>query len=371
MTDHATVPETPAPAATGAAPAAGHDAGHGGHQGFDFAAALAHHNLPYPAWDPLGGRPILIFDLPRYAAGHQGEWAAEIAKVSDADAGHYAAWAQDYAARPVNHDMDAGTLAKAMVVAGHHAPALPRPLSWMNQQLFFGTIALTLMALVLVVFFRRSASQLKPEGRIQHMLEAIVLFVRDDIVRPNMHHGDAWVPHFAAIFLAILSCNLIGLIPGTGTATGNIAVTSALAITTFLSMLFFGMKEQGVVRYWINLVPVHWSTKPADMAIWIMLFGIELIGLLIKPTALAIRLFANMFAGHTVLLAFCTLGLILYYANVQPGWLGFTLSTGGGAFGWVMATLIFFLELLVAFIQAYVFTLLSAIFIGQSIHPEH
>jgi F-type H+-transporting ATPase subunit a len=231
-----------------------------------------------------------------------------------------------------------------------------------------GLVAMLLLAAVLLIFARRKPGQLKPEGRIQHLLEAVTLFVRDDIVRPNFHHHpDAWVPHFAAIFLAILACNLIGLIPGTGTATGNIAVTTAFAITTLFCMLYFGMKEQGVAKFWINLVPVPFSTKPAELMIWLMLAGIELLGLLIKPVALAIRLFANMFAGHTVLLAFCSLGLIIHAARPDLG----GLAVGMSGFGLLLAFAIFFLELLVACIQAYVFTLLSAVFIGSSMHPEH
>jgi F-type H+-transporting ATPase subunit a len=361
----------------GPAPAAGADVGavahgsagaHGGaHHAFDFAAAISHHNLAYPAWEPIHGTPLLIFDLADYAAKNQAMLLADGAKAQP-DAAQLA-WAREYAAEHGAPAEAGGQLATAMAVAEQHSwlGAFPRGLSFFNQQIFFGTVAMLLLAAVLLVFARRRPGEVKPQGRIQHMLEAIVLFVRDDIVRPNIHHGDKWTAHFAAIFLAILACNLIGLIPGTGTATGNVAVTTALALTTLGSMLFFGMKAQGVAKFWINLVPVHFSTKPAELMIWCMLAGIEILGLLIKPTALAIRLFANMFAGHTVLLAFCSLGLIIFSA--RPDMSG--LAVGMSGFGLLLAFAIFFLELLVAFIQAYVFTLLSAVFIGQSMHPEH
>lgn len=335
-------------------------------EGYDFAAAISHHNMPYPAWEPIHGKPLLIFDLALYASKNQAylneHYAAQVAAANPAP---YLAWAKGKAGAE-----QAPQLAKTMAVAHDKSllGSFPQPLAWMNQQIFFGSVGMLLVAAVLLVFARRKPGQLKPEGRIQHLLEAVTLFVRDDIVRPNFHHHpDAWVPHFASVFLAILACNLIGLIPGTGTATGNIAVTTAFAVITLGCMLFFGMKEQGVAKFWINLVPVPFSTKPAELLIWLMLAGIELLGLLIKPVALAIRLFANMFAGHTVLLAFCSLGLIIHAARPDLG----GLAVGMSGFGLLLAFAIFFLELLVACIQAYVFTLLSAVFIGSSMHPEH
>ena len=337
------------------------------HESFDFAAAISHHNMPYPAFEPLHGKPILIFDLAGYANRNleylQVEHAAELQDAKPTP--DMIRWAGEKAGVD-----GAAPLAKAMALADHKSTfgSLPQSMAWLNQQIFWGTIALLILAAALIGFARRKPGQLKPEGRIQHMLEAVTLFVRDDIVRPNFHHHpDGWVPHFAAIFFAILACNLIGLIPGTGTATGNIGVTVALAATTLLSMLFFGMKEQGIGKFWINLVPVPFSLKPAELPIWLMLAGIEGLGLLIKPVALAIRLFANMFAGHTVLLAFTSLGLIINSARPDLSALGYGMS----GFGLILAFAIFFLELLVAFIQAYVFTLLSAVFIGSSMHPEH
>ncbi len=338
----------------------------GEHESYDFGAMMVHHNLAYPAWEPLHGVLLLVFDLPGYAARNQASLATKDGYAA-ADPAPCLEWAGSYARS--HGDTDPVPLAKAMVVAKHESTfgAFPQALSFFTQQTFFGTVALVLLAVVLIGFARRRIDQLKPAGRIQHIFEAIVLFVRDDIVRPNIQHGDRWTAHFTAMFLAILVMNGIGMIPGTGTATGNIAVTTALAVTTLVSMLYFGMKRQGIAAFWINLVPVHFSLKPAELMIWLMLAGIELLGLLIKPTALAIRLFANMFADHTVLLAFSSLGLIIFAA--RPEMVG--LSLGMSAFGLLMTTVIYFLVLLVVLIQAYVFTLLSAVFIGQSMHPEH
>jgi len=187
-------------------------------------------------------------------------------------------------------------------------------------------------------------------------------------VRPNIqHHADAWVPHFTALFIAILAINLVGLSPVFSAASGNPGVTTAFALMTLLGMLFYGIKEQGPVSFWINLVPVHWSWKPFDMFMWFLLLPIELLGLFVRPVALSIRLFANMFAGHAMLLAFSSLGFIILNANPDSH----GLSLGMGAFGMTLAVSLYFLELLVCFLQAYVFTVLSAVFIGAAMHPEH
>ena len=129
-------------------------------------------------------------------------------------------------------------------------------------------------------------------------------------------------------------------------------------------MLFFGMKEQGF-KFWINLVPVHfsWGMSP----VWLLLLIIEMLGLVIKPVALAIRLFANMFAGHTVLLVFMSLGFVVISQDPSATGLAQIL----GVSGWLFGCVFHFMEVLVAFIQAYVFTMLAAMFIGMSIHPEH
>lgn len=390
-------PDATAGTATGVE--VGDDAAHPHAFHFDFDAVRAHHTMPYPAIEWLHGKPIIIFNL----AGYAGKNVQELSHHRDfatADGEPYLAWA---ATKADTYKTTPETLAKAMAVADAKAYlTFPQALSWFNNQTFVGTLALLVLAVVL--FLKRpKPGQVKPQGAVQHMLESIVLFVRDDIVRPNIkgpvahhhaahddHHGatpvlagthsgaaaavvagfryaDSWVPHFAALFLGILAFNLAGLLPGGGVASGNPGVTVAFAVTTLLAMLLFGFKEQGVVRFWINLVPVHWSFKPMDMLVWCLLFVIELLGLLIKPAALAIRLAANMFAGHTAVLAFTTLGFIILAGDPTQS----AMSLGLGAVGWVVAVALYFLELLVAFIQAYIFTLLSAIFIGTSIHPEH
>ncbi len=334
-----------------------------------FMNVLMHHIRPSHEVEYVHGHPFVIFNLQAYAE-HNYTHLSHDPAFAQANPAANLAWATDVTREPGYQGLPAESLAKAMTVASEMPliGTFPRSLSWINQQTFFGTFALLLMASVLLIFARRKPEQLKPANRVQHVIEATTLFIRDDIVRPNMgDHADGWVPHFTALFLAILAFNLVGLAPVFSAASGNPGVTTAFALTTFITMLAFGFKEQGFVNFWINLVPVKWSWKPMDMGIWLMLAPIELIGLFIKPAALAIRLFANMFAGHAVLISFSSLGFVLLASNPESP----AMALGMGGFGWLLTIALYFLELLVALLQAYVFTILSAVFIGQSMHPEH
>jgi F-type H+-transporting ATPase subunit a len=200
------------------------------------------------------------------------------------------------------------------------------------------------------------------------MIEAVVLFVRDDIVRPNIHHHpDAWVPYFASLFIALLTMNLFGLVPLFGTATGQIAVTVGLSLTTAFLMLFMGIKENGPVMFWIKLVPVQWSWHPGNMLLWFFLAFSEILQLIIRPAVLSIRLFANILAGHSVLLVFATIGFIIYSNDNDS----LIMASSMGVLGWFLTVMFYALEVLVSLLQAYIFTLLSAVFIGLCAHPEH
>jgi len=347
----------------------GHASHHHSHA-FNFDDLNASHNQPYSAIEWVHGHPALILNTGQYA---QVNYAAlshyDQFKTAQPDAG-YQIWANEIAAAATYKGPPAAELAKAMTVAREKAwfGALPKPLAFFDHQIFWSTIALILASLLLLVFARRKPDQYKPTGRIQHMIEALVLFVRDDVVRPNIkHHPDEWVPYFGAMFIALLAMNLFGLIPLFGTATGNIAVTSALALTTAVLMLFMGIKENGPVLFWIKLVPVHWSWHPGNMLLWIFLAFSEILQLVIRPVVLAIRLFANMLAGHSVLLVFATLGFIIYSSDHNATGMATTM----GVVGWILTIPFYALEVLVALLQAYIFTLLSAVFIGLCAHPEH
>ncbi len=382
--DTATIPpEHPA----GATPEAA-TAEHGEHQGaaahaghhFDFQALNYSHTMPYPAVEPIHGHPLLILNLAEYADLNYGALSAK-PNFSGISTGGNEAWAVQYVAKRESYIDDATgkhkvfqaspeNLAKAMTIARQEAWAtFPKQLSFINHQTFWSTIALTLFAAVLLIFARRTKDQLKPTGRFQHVMESLVLFVRDDIVRPNIkHHPDWWTPYFASFFIVILVCNLFGLIPIFATATGNIAVTVAFSLTTALLMLWMGLKENGPVKFWIRLVPVHWSWNPLAILLWLFLFVLEVAQLAIRPTVLAVRLFVNMFAGHSVLLVFASLGFIIFAEDHHA----YATSTGFGTGGWILTTFFLYpLELLIAVLQAFIFTLLSAVFIGLCAHPEH
>jgi F-type H+-transporting ATPase subunit a len=387
------VPETGVPhaapaveGAVSAAPAQAHAAGSSGHSShaFDFDALNLSHNYPYPAIAWGHGKPQLILDLAGYASKNYASLSADEKFTAVVAAPGHVAWAQDVAAKK---GIEAGQLAKAMTLAEGNSllGSLPRPLSFFNHQTFWSTLALLVLATVLLVTHRRKPEQLKPQGRVQHMIESVVLFVRDEIVRPNIpqNHGhghghgdahavaapapDAWTPFFTAILLALITCNLVGLIPIFGTATGHIGVTAAWSLIIAGMMLFLGMYHNGIAKFWINLVPVKWSWNPGGMLLWFFLFFLELVSLFSRPIVLAVRLFANMFAGHIALLVFLSLGFVIYASS--PGSDG--MAGGIGLLGWVVAVPLYALELLVCFLQAYIFTLLSAVFIGLCIHQEH
>ena len=210
-------------------------------------------------------------------------------------------------------------------------------------------IATTLLALR--AHNRRTREGRAPSG-LGNGLEALVLYLRNEIILPNVGpHGNGYVPFLLTLFFFILFANLLGLIPYGSTATGNISVTATLAIITFIVIETAGMKAQG--KAYINTI-IFW---PHDMSLGMKLFispiltPIELVGKFIKPIALAIRLFANMTAGHIVLLAL--ISLIFTFGS----WILVPVPI-------LMGVAISVLELFVALLQAYIFMLLASVFIG-------
>ncbi|MCM2267191.1 MAG: F0F1 ATP synthase subunit A [Elusimicrobiales bacterium] len=234
-------------------------------------------------------------------------------------------------------------------------PVGPVSLPLSKHLLMMGIVSLILLVLFPVIIRSRSAA-LAP---LRSMIEIVVLFLRDEVVVPNMgHKGAAFTGYFATLFFFILLMNLIGLVPYGATATGNLAVTAGLALTTFFLVNFSGIKNQGFFGYFAHLVPkgVPWWLYP-------LMFPIELMGLLIKTFALCIRLFANMIAGHIVILVFICFIFIFGAFGTAFGLLVAPISVG-----LVLFTLL--LELLVAFLQAYIFVTLTAIFTGAAMHPH-
>jgi F-type H+-transporting ATPase subunit a len=230
--------------------------------------------------------------------------------------------------------------------------------------------------------------QLVP-SRTTNVLEIVVEWVRDSIARPNV--GDRWVktwtPLLLTLFVFIFSANIIGLIPifdlvglidylvihsgedsfikrllhGSTTATGNYNVTAGLAMITFFAIIIAGTRAHGFVKHWKNLVP-HGLPKP----LYLLLIPLEFISMLVRPFALTMRLAANMTGGHIALLA------IISFVFIFTDMLGAMGGIGIGLlFSVPLSVGISALEIIVILVQAYVFTLLTAVFIGMAIHAHH
>jgi F-type H+-transporting ATPase subunit a len=219
-----------------------------------------------------------------------------------------------------------------------------------------------LIVLIMVPLARHIAKRPVSRGALMNAFEALVLFIRDKVARPSIggHGADQFVPYLLTVFFFVLFNNLFGLLPGGASATGNINVTAVLAIATLGAVIYAGFQASGPVGFWIKLVPNMDVPIALKVVLWPLMFAIELLGLLIRHFVLAIRLFANMLAGHVVL------GVILGFILVTGGSLSY-LVIPASILGVVMLS---FLELLVAFLQAYIFALLSALFIGSAAHPH-
>jgi F-type H+-transporting ATPase subunit a len=189
-------------------------------------------------------------------------------------------------------------------------------------------------------------------GGVAKFIEPIVVFIRDEVAKTNIneHKYSRYVPYLLTIFFFILTGNLLGLIPLLGAnLTGNITVTFFLAFCTLLATVLSGNKN-----YWKHIFATPGVPKP----LLLIMIPIELVGILTKPFALMIRLFANITAGHVIILAF--IGII--FINKNMGWAGLSVP---------MALFISVLEVLVAFLQAFLFTMLSALFIGAAVEEDH
>lgn len=190
-------------------------------------------------------------------------------------------------------------------------------------------------------------------------LEAAALYIRDRVVDPAMgHEGRRYLPYFLTLFFLILFCNLAGLIPGAATATGNIAVTAGLSACTLGLIVTAGMRAQGPIAYLKHLVPsgLPWPVVP-------LIFVVETVGIFVKCFALTIRLFANMIAGHIVALGFLSLIFIFGAVSQKAG-----LLVGVPVVA--MVVFVYALEVMICLLQAFIFTLLTAVFVGGGMHPH-
>ena len=219
-----------------------------------------------------------------------------------------------------------------------------------------------LAAILLIATFQfgahRDKSQPVPHGTAANLLEMIVLFVRDEIAIKNIgkEEGPRYTPYLLTAFFFILFMNLIGLFPELATPTSNLAITAGLALCTFFLTQVAGIRAAGVGGFFKHL------TGGVAPWLWPIMIPVEFLGLFTKPFALTVRLFANMLAGHIVI--FFLLGLIFIFGNPALAFVSVPFAMG-----------IYFLELFVALVQTYIFTMLSSLFIGMAVamghHEEH
>jgi F-type H+-transporting ATPase subunit a len=223
-------------------------------------------------------------------------------------------------------------------------------------------VAASLLVAILVPLARHIARHPVTRGRFLNAFETIVLYLRDGVARPMIggHDADKYLPYLWTVFFFVLFNNLLGLVPGGASATGNINVTIILALMTFSTVLAAGIRASGPVGFWKSLVPALDVPLYMKVPLTLLLFPIEVAGLLIRHIVLSVRLFANMLAGHLVLAVI--LGFI-----IQVTGLLWYLVAPASILGLIAMTL---LEIFIAFLQAYIFTLLSAIFIGTAVHPH-
>ena len=231
-----------------------------------------------------------------------------------------------------------------------------------TKHLVFMLLAATIVALTFILSARavaRAQRQGRPAKGFAGVMEALALYIRQEVVLPNVGpHGEGFAPYLLTLFFFVLVMNLLGLLPWGATATGNIAVTAALALMAFITIEVAGMRSLGLKGY-LNTIFYLPPGLPGPMKpiMLVIMTPVEIIGKLAKPFALAVRLFANMTAGHVLVLAL--IGLAFLFQSYLVGVGASILATG-----------IMLLELFVAFLQAFVFTLLTAVFIGL-MRAEH
>jgi F-type H+-transporting ATPase subunit a len=280
----------------------------------------------------------------------------------------------------------------------HGETKLPLPELFGLQLTKYMVLQLIAGVFVFLVFrglARRVASGVPPRGPWWNFWETLAIYIRDNVVRPTIgiphdahgHHGhdehghgehghvdhaqgaasttghpaDRFLPYIWTCFFYVLICNLLGAFPWMGSPTANINVTGALALITVCTVMFYGMERSGVAGFWASLSP-HMDLSPIMKLVLVpVIWGIELVGFVIKHGVLAVRLFANMMGGHTVIAV-----LLLYIATTATSALWY-LVLPSSVFGQIFVGT---LELLVAFIQAYIFAFLATLFISMAVNPH-
>ena len=244
---------------------------------------------------------------------------------------------------------------------------IPQPLDWagfhITKFMLAELLAAVLMALIFIPLARRVATGRPLRGRFWNMFEVIVLFIRNEVARPAIGKRDAapFLPLLWNMFFFILFVNLLGLTPWLGSANASLWSTGALALIAMATVIGTGMVKHGPLGYWVGLVPPMDAPLPLKIFLVAIIFPIEVVGLIVRHFILAMRLFANMFAGHLVLAV--VVGFLAMVAGSYLWYVVAPVSVLG-------AVALDMLELLVAFLQAYVFVFLMALFIGMAVHQH-
>jgi len=228
-------------------------------------------------------------------------------------------------------------------------------------------------AIVFIVFYLatrryRKEGMFIPRGFV-NILETMVEYIRNQVIIPNIgkQYANVWAPLILTLFFFILTANGLGLIPifdlipGGSTATGNFNVTAGLATVTFFSIIAAGSMTHGLIGYWKNLAP-----KGQPFPVYFILVPIEIVAMFVKPFALTMRLAANMTGGHIAIIAI--MSFVFIFADLFSPMAGIAV---GALISVPLSAAISALEIIIVLIQAYVFTLLSAMFIGMAIHAHH
>ncbi len=227
-------------------------------------------------------------------------------------------------------------------------------------------VAALLMILIFPRIARKAANGDPPKGAFQNAFEGLLTFIRDFVAKPYIgaHDADRFVPFLWTLFIFILFCNLLGMFPFLGSPTSNIFVTGALALCTFGVIHGAAIAKMGPLGYVKSYAP-HIDV-PFGMGYVLIpgIVAIEIVGQFIKAFVLAVRLFANMFAGHTVL---AVILLFIVMAKDAAWYISVPISLGSV----IGVTILSLLELFVAFLQAFIFTFLASLFLGSTLHPAH
>jgi F-type H+-transporting ATPase subunit a len=299
------------------------------HEFHFFSLGEKHISLPLPVILYSPQRGLSVFSYGKFHHGH------EVYEGYKSEEGHIV---------PVN-------------AAGEHDASITVYDFSLTRNVVQMLIALTILVVLMVGVankYKKNGAKVAPSG-FQNAVEPVITFVRDEVGKPNLGHAyEKYMPYLLTVFFFILINNLLGLIPGSANVTGNIAFTIVLGVISFLVILFSTNKH-----FWAHIFnpPVPGFVKP-------ILVPVEFLGIFTKPFALIVRLFANMVAGHIVITCFVMLIFIFGAMSKVAGW-------GFAPVSLAFTIFIYLIEILVAFIQAFIFTNLTAVFIGQSREGAH